>query len=461
MRKLRITAFFAVFPLLSLSADAPGETMTLVQCIDEAMKNGPDALLENVSLAAGRTSYDLSAAQNGFSLDGSASAKRSDPFIAGRGATDERNPSDTVQAGVTLNGPFSTSLGLAGGYTLSESPTQPGHSTSLSLSAGGTIWDGYLGGRGLAAVQQAGLTLRSGEADHESKLKSIVYTLKKSYYSMLGQQRQIGVLQEALEKRKNELERVQIMFKSSDATRIDLKQAELNEASAELDLSAARNDLATARERLSALLGRPADAVYTLAEAEDLPVPALDAKTAVKTALENRTDLSKLRLSRAKGDISLALQQAQYSPTVSANAGLSWSRNWTAETDQASWNAGVQVKIPIVDSGQRDAQTRQARLLNESLDIQISQLAATVTADVKAALSDLAESRAREELARLSWELAGDKYELAKAKFDSRSISMLDLLGASVDLSTAQAGLDKAKGDVQLAVLALQNAMGN
>jgi outer membrane protein TolC len=40
-------------------------------------------------------------------------------------------------------------------------------------------------------------------------------------------------------------------------------------------------------------------------------------------------------------------------------------------------------------------------------------------------------------------------------------ISTLDLLTASVTLTTAQVNLAKSRSDVQLGVLALQNAMGD
>ena len=456
-----VAVLFAVSFPLSVSAEDQVGTVTLAQLIDEAMKNGPEVRLENASMAISRAAYDQSMAQNGLSLAGSAGASRRDPFLDAGGPSEERDPSDSITAGLALTGPFSTKLDLSAGYTLTEASPSAGHSTSLSLSASGSIWDGYPGGRGLAAVQQAGLTFSSNELDHAARLKTILYNLKQSCYTMLSQQRQLVVLQNTLEKRKSELARVQIMFDNHDATKIDLKQAQLNAASAELDLGSARNDLSTAREKLSALVGRPADAVYTLAETEDLPIPAMDVETAVKTAFEARTDLAKLGLSRAKGEISLALQKAQYSPTVSASGGLSWNRNWNADSDQASWNAGLQVRIPIIDSGQIGSQVRQAGLQNESTDIQIAQLAASISTDVKNALGNLEELRVKADLAQRSLELAGDKYELAKAKFDANSISMLDLLTAAVDLSGAEANLAKAKSDVQLGVLALQNAIGN
>ncbi len=456
-----VAVLLAVSIPLSISAEEPANTVTLAQLIDEAMKNGPEFRQENASMAMGRAAYDQSLAQNGFSLAGSAGVKRTDPFLGEGGSAEERDPMDSVSAGLSLTGPFSTKLDLAAGYTLTEVSPTANQSTSLSLTASGSIWDGYLGGRGLAAVQQAGLDLSSKEMDHEARLKTILYNLKQSYYTMLSQQRQLVVLQDTLEKRKSELARVHIMFDNHDATKIDLKQAELNEATAELDLKSARNALSTARESLSVLVGRPADAVYTLSETEALPIPAMDADTAVKTALEARTDLAKLRLSRSKGDISLALQKAQVSPTVSASGGLSWNRNWNSGSDQASWNAGLQVRIPIVDSGQIGSQVRQAELQNESTDVQIAQLIASISTDVKNALGNLEELQIKEDLAQRSLELAGDKYELAKAKFDSNSISMLDLLTASVDLTGAEANLAKAKSDVQLGVLALQNAIGN
>jgi outer membrane protein len=332
---------------------------------------------------------------------------------------------------------------------------------SVSLTAKSTLWDGYPGGKGRAEVQKAQITLRGARVKDEANRKTIAYNVKQAYYTMLSTQLQLSVLQDTLAQRQQELARTQAQFDLGNATKIDLKQAQVNLRSAELDLSTAQKSLAVLRERLSALVGWPLDRQYAAAEVPDLPVPGLDIPQAIRTALGQRADLRKFELDRASDQLDLTLKKSQVSPTVSANGSYSWTRDWTTGEDSSDWSAGLQVSVPILDSGLTKAQVQQARLEIESLQIQEQKLAASITTDVKNAVYDVQNLLAASTLAAGNLDLAKDQYELATTQYDSGVLSTLDLLTASVALTTAQVNLAKSRSDVQLGVLALQNAMGD
>jgi outer membrane protein TolC len=56
--------------------------------------------------------------------------------------------------------------------------------------------------------------------------------------------------------------------------------------------------------------------------------------------------------------------------------------------------------------------------------------------------------------------LARDQYDLANTQFELGTGTSQALLTASVALSAAEAGLEQAKNNLALGILALQNAMG-
>jgi outer membrane protein TolC len=471
MHGVRVTLLVLMaFTSFSVMGQDQNNVVTLSQCIDEALQNGPDTRLSAASLAASQAAYAATVAQNSFGLDGTGSASRKQPFVntVPRGVGGESpyvttGPvlvgTDEAQAGVSLSGP-STSVSLAAGYSLQEQNPLV-HSTSMSVTANQTIWDGYVGGLARALVQQAGLTFQQAQVTDGDTRKTIAYNVKQAYYTMLAQQRQINVLHDTLSQRQGELKRVQALMANQDATQIDLKQAEVNQLTAEISLTNAERTLEIDRENLSALVGWQIEKTYTVSEVEDQPVPSLDVNAAVQTALSRRADLKQLQLKRAAGDISLAQKKAQSSPVVKATGGLSWTRDWTDSTDLADWNAGLQVSVPILDAGLTQQQVRQAALQNESFDIQIQQTTASIATGVKNAIFNLQNLLAQADLAAKSLELAQSQYDLAKAQFDTGAISTLDLLTASVTLTGAQVSLAKARSDAQLGVLALQNAMGN
>ena len=437
----------------------PTPTVTLTQAVSQALTGGPDMRISRANLGIARAQYDDSASANGVGVTGSVGYDRS-PF-KGLSPTGQafQFTQDSFQGGLTLSAPLSTTVSLTGTHSLVEiTPIQ--QSTNVALTASASLWDGYPGGQALGAARVAAYALRGTESVESANQKTIVYSVKQVYYTLLGQQRQISILVNTLAQRDAELAKTRAMFDAQSVSRIDLQQAQVNRLQADLDLKKARGVLEVDREQLSNLLGWPADREYEVAEVEDLPVPSLDVGAAVKAALASRDDFRQIELSLQSGEVSLELKKALASPTVSVNTGVSWTENWTDALNRTTVNAGVSIKAPVIDAGSLGAQIREASLQKERLRAQQDQLASSITAGVKSAVYSLQDLLARVELARQSLELAQDQYDLTELEFGTGVSSNLDVLAASVTLTTAKVALAAARSSAQLGVLALQSAMG-
>jgi outer membrane protein TolC len=432
------------------------EAVTLQQCLEAAAQTGPDARLSRINLSATQAQLAQATAQNGVGLGATAGAVRSANSVTGGAGT----ATDTFQAGVELTGPLSTRLEATGSHGLSETSPANGLS-SVTLSVSATPWDGYPGGRNRAAVQQVTLAVQEQRISSEADLKSLAYNVKQAYYAMLATQRQLTVLEQTLRQRRQELERIQAQLEQGDVTRIDLQQAQVNARAAELDLLAAQDSLVTSREQLSALVGWALERQFAVSEVPDLPIPSLDVAPTVARALSQRPEMRQFDLQRASGQIDLALAKSQSSPSVSLSGGYTLSTDWGAGGDSSGWSAGVQLSVPIADSGLTAAQERQASLQMQSLEIRREQLGAAIATQVRGAINTLRDLLARAELAASNLQLARDQYELAQIQYQSGVISTLDLLEASVTLTAAEVDLSRSRSNVQLGVLALQAAAGD
>jgi outer membrane protein len=359
---------------------------------------------------------------------------------------------------LSLAGP-NTKVDLSSSYKLLETDP-PGHSTNVALSASQTIWDGYARGRGYATVQQAKLSLQASRIADQDNRRAVASNVTKAYYSLLAAQRTEGLQEQTLSQRQDELERVQTLFDAQNASAIDLMQARVNLKSADIDLGAARENIISAREKLSRLIGWSIDKGYSITDVADLPLPVLDAGAAVARALEQRAELRQLRVTRVSGDIELAVKRAQRSPTVSAGGSVGWTHDWTDDTDYGTWSANLSVSVPVFDAGLAEAQIRQASMQNESSRIQEEQLVASISAEVRDAVSALRTVDGKAELARQSLKLAEAQYELARLQLESGAGSPSDLLDASVTLSSARVALYQALAEVQLGILSLKDVMG-
>ena len=438
-----------------------GQIVTLSQSVAQALASGPDVRISRANLGLARAQYDDAASANGFGVAGSLGYDRT-PFTTGYSASGQanQNTQNNLQGGLTLSAPLSTNVSLAGTHSITELSTLD-QSTNLSLTASAAVWDGYPGGQALAAARIASYTLQGTESTESASQKTVVYNVKQAYYTLLGQQRQLAILQQTLAQREAELQKTQALYDARNVSQIDLKQAQVNRLQAQLDLRKAQGLLEVDREQLSNLMGVPSDSVYEVEEVPDMPAPSLDVAAAVKTALTNRDDYRQIQLSLQSSDVSLALKKGLATPTVSLSTGVSWTQDWNTSLNKTTWHAGVSVKAPVIDAGSLGAQVREASLQQEKLRVQQQQLSSTIATSVKSAVFILQDLLSRVELARQSLDLAQDQYDLAEVQFANGVISNLDVLTASVTLTTARVSMAAAQSSAQLGVLALQNAMGD
>jgi outer membrane protein len=436
-----VRVLFVLLPLLGAvpfsSAQTVSETVTLTQALQAALQAGPDAKAAGLELEAARVQYDQAVAQSSSILDGTASA----------GYSADR--ADSLGAGLSFSLPRTmTSADLSASYSI----TRDDFGAELRVSQ--TIWDGYGspigGGKNAASLKQSELTLRVKELDAESARHDIVSKVKQAYYAQLAAQHTVTARREALGQQQAQYERTKALAENRLATSLDLRQAEINARAAELDLAAAEAALVASRRALSLAAGWPGDRFTTVADAPDPVAPALDVAALVATAMQKRVDVRQQQLAAESAAVTLALRKAAKSPTVSASGSVSL----------AAWSVGISGTIPIVDSGLAAARVRETEIANEKARLEAAELTETVTTEVTAAVTDLKDLLARSELATARRDLAVAKHELAQTKLGLGVGSTLDVLDALVSLTDADVSLAKAKSDVHLGILRLQDAVG-
>ncbi len=457
---VRVTTLVVVL-MLFFSLPIFADSLTLTQCVDQALANGPDIRASRAARGSAQATYDAAAAANSFSLSGTGGVSHSEAGTTRSNGTIAGSPYDTADAGVAASAPLSSTLSASVSQTLLEDSALD-QSTTLHLGASTTLWDGYPRGSGSATVQQASLALQVTQSSEDANQKTIVYQVKQAYYTLLAQQRQIDILKKSLAQRVEELRKTQALYDAQSASQIDLRQAQINRTQADLDLQKAQDTLGIDRELLSAVVGWPLDRQYDVAEVGDVAVPTMDVAEAVKKALAQRSELKQSALNIASADISVARAKAQGALVVKANGSVDFNMSWASPVSTSTgWGAALTLSLPILDAGATAAAVQQAQLQNQALKIQQDKLVASISTGVKNAVSSLRDLRARADLAQASMELAQSQDDLAQLRFANGVLSNLDVLTASVALTTAQVNLANAKSDAQLAALALDAALGN
>jgi outer membrane protein len=270
----------------------------------------------------------------------------------------------------------------------------------------------------------------------------------------------MAIRRQVLEQQNALLAQIRAIRALQQATDVDLRTAEINAQSAEIELQGAITDLRITRIRLAQLIGRPRDKEFTVAEAEDPPVPVATVEDAIREALARRTEVQQIALNRQSSEIDRALIRGQTLPTVSVTGGATLTHDWNLGTNAGQGSLGVKVGLPILDAGAAHHQLDANRLQNEVYAAQESQVRASIATDVEEAFDLLQIQLQRVQVARLNAEKFDLQFTLKKTSAQFGTATNQDLLDASVNAGNAQAALVAAQRNAQLAVLQLRNAMG-
>jgi outer membrane protein len=461
-----------VAPAAPASASPALPVITLSDSVAAAQAAAPNLTLARANLDAARALFEQTRAKNGLSLGGTGSyfhegqvagatsTPASAASIAASGGQGKTGlVGENLLGGLTLSGP-STSVGLTAQQFIQEgSPTD--QVSSVGLSASQTLFDGYLGGRAAAVVQQADSTYRASQVTYDASLKSLILQTKQAYYTLLGDQNTLLVRQATLKQAAENLALEQGLLQAQRATSLDVLQTQVALTQAQLDLRTAQNTIDTDRRTLSLLVGWPIDKQYSVADSPVPEMPQLSLEDALKTAYQNRPELRTFELNITAAGINLALQKSLYLPVVSVNGSLDYAQDWNTSANAGTFTAGVSVALPpIIDGGLTGAQVQQAADQLSALKIQQDQERQRISIEVQNALFSVKDTKDRLDLAGQNVLQAQGIYNLMRAKLAIGLETTLDVLTAFSALVTAQVGFEQANSNYLLAALNLNNVMG-
>jgi outer membrane protein len=455
-----------LFPLHSFAEDS-SPTLTLSQCVDTALANGDEIAIIGQNLGISKAQYEQAVAANSLALKGSAGYGVSEAtgdntlissYASQTGVSVTNELPQSLQAALALSGPM-TSVSLGGAYILPLLGTFT-DSSLVSLGVSQTLWDGYPGGTAKATVEKSFLSLRVKQLTSDADRASLVYQVKQAFLTMLASQRTIAVKREILANQESSLREMEAAFKFQKANAVDLQTARINVKSAQVDLRDEQDALSTARISLANLMGVSIEREFTVEEIEESPALTISLQEAIAKGLEQRYELKKIALNLKATVIDLALIQGQKTPTVSVSGAAYLMFGNLAQTHAVAASATLSVGMPILDAGSAQHKVEENRCQSALYSRRESQTQRSIRLEIEKAYHSLKTQSEKLDLAKLQAENAEAYYQVEKTANQYGTVTNHDVLTASVDAANARVAYAKARSDVLLAVLALQNAMG-
>lgn len=466
----------ALAALLALPAAARGGDRDAPSSPDGTWAPSPRAAKEASAMSPAALRQDLPAADRKMSL------LELVDYALGRHPSTRQAWAAARQAAAQLGVASSQywptlTLGGSAGRSHATSPAYPGFNSvdqwfgAPQLSLTWLLLD--FGGRhaGLEAAREA---LFASNFQFNKTVQDVVFGVMQGYY---GLDASLGLLDAAeanLRLADATLESLARKARAGLATETDLLQARQAQAQAVYNLEAARGNLKDSQANMAKSVGIPANAPLGIAKPEGPPsLATLDRQVdqLVDLALQQRPDLS----AKYANLLSLKAQARQADaaiwPTISAQA--SGARTfYDAKTDsngksfagESHYNQGsamLVMSVDLFDGLNLVSKARAARAAADAAQADLANSQLSAIAEVVIAYSGVQTSAKKFAASQLLLDASQRSFDSMQISYKSGLNSVLDLLTAQNNLSSASAQNVQARSDLFLATARLANATGS
>ncbi len=324
------------------------------------------------------------------------------------------------------------------------------------------------------------------DIDLRQSITNTVSSVSNAYWDLLYATQTLAVQQQALDLAEDLVRDNQARVEIGTLAPIDIVQAQSEAASRRQALAQAEQSLATAELVLKQLIVNGTDDEYWTATLNPVDQPTIEAQpvdleVAIRSALDQRTDLARSRRQLDINDINLAAMRNNTLPavdlvgtyqlqgqggtrflrsglggrvTTEIPGGITDAFDQLFDAEFPVWTVQVQVSYPLGQSA-ADAAVARARLQTQQVQAQLRQLQLQVATEVTNAVVQIQAIDRRIEAAIAARELAEQQLDAEQSRFEAGLTTNFFVVQAQRDLATAQdaelrAILDQQKALVEL-----------
>ena len=311
--------------------------------------------------------------------------------------------------------------------------------------------------------------------------------VRAAYYNLVGAIAGLDVAQQSLDVARTSLKNNQTRVEVGTMAQIDIVQAEAEVASNEEAVIVAQAQIETAQDQLRALVMNPNQPDFWTTRFAPSEQPTVTQKTvdvdqAIKSALQNRTDIRDFRKNMENTDINMMFARNQKMPAIDLTAryGLTTWRhailvrrcaagevppilNTTQRgfgdvlhdvfgNDFKTWSFAVNVSYPLGTS-QADAALAQTKLQKQQDQTTLANIEMGISTEVRQAGRDVNTNLRRIEATRRARELAEQRLTADNKRFSVGLATTFEVLQSQRDLSRARQSELRAIIDYNLSLV--------
>ena len=313
-------------------------------------------------------------------------------------------------------------------------------------------------GRTGSLVGEAEFNSKAASQDFESVSLSIDLAVKTAYYGVLQAQGNLATARKVVAQAQAHLKQAQGFFAVGTVPKIDVVNARVTLSNAQLALIQSENALKIAWQNLNNAMGVP-DAppfriVNTLAYA---PYP-VTFPNALRKAYANRPDLKASIATVKSAEQSLRFSRAGYYPTLSGDAGYTWSGE-RLPLDHG-WNAGAALTVPLFSGFLTKNQVDESNADLDTAKDNEQTLRQQIYLQTRQAYLNLQQAASSIATAKVGLRDAKENLDLANGRYAAGVGNYIEVTDALTTFTQAQTTYINALYSYRIDQSNLENAMG-
>ena len=354
-----------------------------------------------------------------------------------------------------------------GGEYVGENPFRAkvitGRNYYAEIRAGQTIFDG---GRSILNIYKSKYDKMGSSERFLSSRQNIIVTVRQLYMDLLKQKKLLAVKKQAVERSRDQLDRVRSMYEVGSVAQVDVFRSEVNLGADRIALLNQENTERQARQSLNLAIGREPDAPLEIDENVKFEKRVGKLDSLVQKALQNNPDIKAGELSIKSSLYDVRLAKSAFLPNL--NAFYSYSRRvpqfkglYEEFNREYSWAVGLSLSWNVFNGFSDYLNVQKAKLGKRYAEQQLLYDKLNLKSKVTNLYNNLNAINEIIEINKTNLESAREDYRLAQESYRLGSGTLLDLRDAQVKLATAEQILVAAEFDAYITYAELQQALGD
>lgn len=317
-------------------------------------------------------------------------------------------------------------------------------------------------GKANAAVEAAQSHVQSAHDAVEMTKNGLAYQTIRTFYTILFLQKSIQVTDEQISALNQHLLTTQKKVESGTATSFDVLTTQVRVAAAQNQKAELENTMNQQQIILHQLLGIPSEQRVQLRGEFRMTPVFLNIDSLVQQAFNQRTEMKLAHDAEQSAELQSKAVSYGTMPSLKVNLAYGVKNGYIPNLDvlRGNWVAGVQVQVPIYDGKRTDHQEEEAEANVLAAQAHVKESERQVRGDVERAVGDIQTALNKLQISNLQLEQAKEAVSIARKRYETGSVTNLDLLDAETAESAAQLGNVQALYNYVLSVYELKHATG-